>query len=451
MTPTERFGELARGTVYSIAAGSAASAIGSGRVMARQVAVDAFGNALGYALANSSSYRGELLAKEVTASTASRPVQLAAGPTVDVSGYAWTPAFQLPDGSVVARATDTDDLRLRVLDQPLQGTVPVIPSYRFDASIDYPRLGVRDLMYVPAPEVPNVSQESDTLPAVAVVDGFAMGTPTGSALTEIGDAANSWLNRNRAEYNQHYESALRNASSPFSAAVARTGRALSNVPFDLGAGAVGLYTLATDRSVQARTLSSIGDAVMNPVSTASGALGAARSYLASTSLPQMAEDVTRVAVGAALTGGLGRLTQVTSRAAVGNSEVLLQTGGRQVLNPSRIEGWDAAERAYGSIRADRTDIAAIAQNTGIPEATIKRIKGHVFENVHLLDSGLRRFDADPNIVNSWSRLQQGDFSQSDLGFLAHERFEAKFEALFRANYRTAHEAAERSGRVWKPE
>jgi len=54
MTPAERFGELARGTVYSIAAGSAASAIGSGRVMARQVAVDAFGNALGNGLAEMS-------------------------------------------------------------------------------------------------------------------------------------------------------------------------------------------------------------------------------------------------------------------------------------------------------------------------------------------------------------------------------------------------------------
>jgi filamentous hemagglutinin len=79
-----------------------------------------------------------------------------------------------------------------------------------------------------------------------------------------------------------------------------------------------LYTLATDRNVQARTLSAIGNAVMNPVDTASGALGAARSYLANTSLPQMAEDVTRVAAGAALTGGLSRLTQATSRAHLGS-------------------------------------------------------------------------------------------------------------------------------------
>jgi hypothetical protein len=55
MTPAERFGELARGTVYGIAAGSAASAIGSGRVMARQVAVDAFGNALGSSIAEAAT------------------------------------------------------------------------------------------------------------------------------------------------------------------------------------------------------------------------------------------------------------------------------------------------------------------------------------------------------------------------------------------------------------
>jgi hypothetical protein len=58
MTPAERFGELARGTVYSIAAGSAASAIGSGRVMARQVAVDAFGNALGESIVAQSQTQG---------------------------------------------------------------------------------------------------------------------------------------------------------------------------------------------------------------------------------------------------------------------------------------------------------------------------------------------------------------------------------------------------------
>lgn len=148
------------------------------------------------------------------------------------------------------------------------------------------------------------------------------------------------------------------------------------------------------------------------------------------------------AVGAAAESVMVRL---------GNLAGPLQTSGRQVLNPNRFEGWDAAERVYDSIRADRTDIVAIAQNTGMPEATISRIKTHVFENEHLLDTGLRRFDADPNIVNAWSRLQQGDFLQSDLVLLSHERFESKFEALFKTNYRIAHDAAEKSGRVWTPE
>ena len=75
----------------------------------------------------------------------------------------------------------------------------------------------------------------------------------------------------------------------------------------------------------------------------------------------------------------------------------------------------------------------------------------MFENEHLLDSGLRRFDADPNIVNAWSRLTKGDWIQSDLVLLQHERFEAKFEAYFKTNYRIVHDAAESSGRVWTPE
>jgi hypothetical protein len=49
----ETFGEVGRGTVFGMMSGAAASAVGSGRVMARQVAVDAFGNALGQGLLSS--------------------------------------------------------------------------------------------------------------------------------------------------------------------------------------------------------------------------------------------------------------------------------------------------------------------------------------------------------------------------------------------------------------
>ncbi len=128
-----------------------------------------------------------------------------------------------------------------------------------------------------------------------------------------------------------------------------------------------------------------------------------------------------------------------------------QTGARQVLDPNTVKGWDAAEGAYDAIRGDATDVSAIAKNTGMSEARIARIKEHVFIKEHALDSGVRRFDADPDIVNSWNRLKTGDWVESDLDLLQHERFESKFEAIFKTDYRTAHDAAIRSGRTWTPE
>ena len=54
-SPGDLRGEVGRGTVFGMMSGAAAGAIGSGRVMARQVAVDAFGNALGQGLLGSYS------------------------------------------------------------------------------------------------------------------------------------------------------------------------------------------------------------------------------------------------------------------------------------------------------------------------------------------------------------------------------------------------------------
>jgi hypothetical protein len=55
----QTFGEVGRGTVFGMMSGAAASAIGSGRVMARQVAVDAFGNALGDSIVAQSQTQGQ--------------------------------------------------------------------------------------------------------------------------------------------------------------------------------------------------------------------------------------------------------------------------------------------------------------------------------------------------------------------------------------------------------
>lgn len=116
------------------------------------------------------------------------------------------------------------------------------------------------------------------------------------------------------------------------------------------------------------------------------------------------------------------------------------------LDPTSVDSWDQAEHYYERVRSTPGDIEAIAANTPYSPEQVAQIKDHLFLNTHLLDDGRRRFDADPQIANAWSRLQQGTHPAGDLQLLAHEYFEARFEGLFHTDYRTAHEAANRSGR-----
>ena len=108
--------------------------------------------------------------------------------------------------------------------------------------------------------------------------------------------------------------------------------------------------------------------------------------------------------------------------------------------------FEAAERAYESIRQMSDDVAAIARHTGISEARIARIKPYIFSSLHQLDDGVRRFDADPLIVNAWQRLRGGRHTLQDVQLLEHEFFESRFEGIFKTTYRIAHAATNRSGR-----
>ena len=51
-------------------------------------------------------------------------------------------------------------------------------------------------------------------------------------------------------------------------------------------------------------------------------------------------------------------------------------------------------------------VTIIAQNTGMPEWKISRIKEHVFSNEHILDSGVKRFDADPEIADASDEIRR---------------------------------------------
>ena len=109
--------------------------------------------------------------------------------------------------------------------------------------------------------------------------------------------------------------------------------------------------------------------------------------------------------------------------------------------------FDAAAHAYEVIRQAHDDVVAIARHTGMCVSWIARIKAHLFDRTHRLDDGVRRFDADPLIVNAWRRLREGAQTPKDRQLLEHELFEARFKGIFQTDYRTAHEATNRSGRL----
>jgi hypothetical protein len=120
-----------------------------------------------------------------------------------------------------------------------------------------------------------------------------------------------------------------------------------------------------------------------------------------------------------------------------------QTGARD------LDYWDfdGAEKSYVAIRASKGDVSKISNNTGMKEFQVKRIKDHLFNKEHLLDDGVRRFDADPQIANAWKHLEGGNYTDKDVQLLKHELFESKFEGIFKVDYRTAHGAANRAGRL----
>ncbi|WP_083936001.1 PAAR-like domain-containing protein [Methylobacterium sp. B1] len=171
--------------------------------------------------------------------------------------------------------------------------------------------------------------------------------------------------------------------------------------------------------------------------------------------------------------GMGGLARVPAGAAVASRAVAAAgTGKRSAEKGLRVTGeggassppvgmahtganktvpywdFDAAEKAYDTIRSVSGDVNLISKNTGIKKFQINRIKDHLFYKFHHLDGGLiSRFDAHPEIANAWNRLSNGSFTTNDLQLIKHELFESKFEGIFKTDYRTAHEAANKAGHL----
>lgn len=130
-----------------------------------------------------------------------------------------------------------------------------------------------------------------------------------------------------------------------------------------------------------------------------------------------------------------------------------QTGGRNLddLSIDEIIALDSeAAKAYDAIRNSTDDIATISKQTGIPEWKVERIKNHVFNNEHVLRYGTGKFNPDIEISDAWKRLQDGNYTQSDLDLLNHEYYEHRFEEYFGTDYDVAHNRTVETGRTWEP-
>ena len=87
----------------------------------------------------------------------------------------------------------------------------------------------------------------------------------------------------------------------------------------------------------------------------------------------------------------------------------------------------------------------------MPKYKIKRIKKHLFyDDQHILEKGIGKFDPDPDIASEWDRLIKGDFVKNDLDLLEHEYFESKLEKLLKLNYDIAQQITIDKNKKWTP-
>jgi len=119
--------------------------------------------------------------------------------------------------------------------------------------------------------------------------------------------------------------------------------------------------------------------------------------------------------------------------------------GARTLSRLDAEGWDLAEEFYEQMRRTGGSVDEIAQNTGLSRGAVDSAYRHLFLDQHQLDDGLRRFDADPEIVNAWNRMRNGTHTSADIDLINHERFEAILMNRYGQPYRCAHATANACG------
>ena len=117
------------------------------------------------------------------------------------------------------------------------------------------------------------------------------------------------------------------------------------------------------------------------------------------------------------------------------------------INPVSPRGYEKAEELYEQIRRRRKDYINVARNTNCSLEQAKIIKDYIFNNMHELRSGYRRFDADLMIAQSWLRLSErnaNNIQRHDLILIYHELYEIRLLlADNNLHQASAHEQAQR--------
>lgn len=120
---------------------------------------------------------------------------------------------------------------------------------------------------------------------------------------------------------------------------------------------------------------------------------------------------------------------------------IIQSGGRLTKGSCDwvIGRDDEAEDYYTKIRNIKTDIKEISKNTGWSEASIEKIKNHVFYNKHILREGnISLLNADYNMAVAWQRLINGNYEDRDILLLKHEYLESIIENRYKMSNEEAH-------------
>lgn len=133
-----------------------------------------------------------------------------------------------------------------------------------------------------------------------------------------------------------------------------------------------------------------------------------------------------------------------------------------VTKPSRNYNIDKlsrqlAKQIYQSIRECDTDISDIARNLTFKPENIKKIKEHLFFNLHSLYDDYpgnvteyKRFDPDLEQALAWKRLEIGSHIPEDITWLKHECLERFGESVLNYTHSKAHKIAQKhfDGAPW---